>query len=86
MKMTTSAVLAAATLLAACDGVGDRQVPGATTMDAELRALITAEGLTGDPSIGRNLPTVTDPLAQLGMQLFFSKALGGDRRAGSAGR
>jgi cytochrome c peroxidase len=81
MKMTTSAVLAAATLLAACDGVGDRQVPGATTMDAELRALITAEGLTGDPSIGRNLPTVTDPLAQLGMQLFFSKALGGDSDA-----
>ncbi len=44
----------------------------------ELRALIVQHGLTGDPSLGRDLPGIDDPLAQLGMKLFFSKALSGD--------
>lgn len=44
----------------------------------ELRVLIGQLDLAGDPSLGRDLPTVDDPLAQLGKQLFFSKALSGD--------
>ncbi len=52
--------------------------PATTPLDADLRALIAANGLTGDPAAGRDLPQISDPLAQLGMKLFFSKALGGD--------
>ena len=37
--------------------------------------------LTGDPSQGRDLPHIDDPLAQLGKRIFFSKALGGDQDA-----
>ncbi|MBX7236404.1 MAG: FG-GAP-like repeat-containing protein [Caldilineales bacterium] len=48
------------------------------SLDADLRAIIAARGLTGDPSTGRDLPGIDSPLAQLGMKLFFSKALGGD--------
>jgi len=52
-----------------------------TTIDAQLQAVIDEHGLTGDPSEGRNLPRISDRLAQLGMKLFFSKALGGDQDA-----
>ena len=47
--------------------------------DSTLRAIIAQQGLTGDPSTGRELPDIEDPLAQLGMKLFFTKALGGDK-------
>ncbi len=48
--------------------------PGTT-----LRTLIAQHGLTGDPATGRDLPSIDEPLAQLGMQLFFTKGLGGDK-------
>lgn len=47
-------------------------------LDIELRTLIATHELTGDPSTGRNLPSINDPLAQLGQKLFFTKALGGE--------
>ena len=43
-----------------------------------LRPILAAQGLTGDPTTGRNLPDISDPLAQLGKKLFFSKSLSGD--------
>jgi cytochrome c peroxidase len=46
--------------------------------DDQLRVLIAANNLTGDPSTGRDLPQISDPLAQLGKKLFFTKALGGE--------
>ncbi len=49
------------------------------SLDDQLRAIIAEKGLTGDPSLGRELPDIEDPLAQLGMKLFFSKALSGDK-------
>lgn len=49
-----------------------------TPIDTTLRALIAAHNLTGAPTTDRALPTIDDPLAQLGKQLFFSKALSGD--------
>jgi cytochrome c peroxidase len=52
--------------------------PAPPTADTQLRPLITTLGLTGDPSTGRNLPSISDPLPQLGMKLFFSKSLSGD--------
>ncbi|WP_420428097.1 cytochrome-c peroxidase [Algiphilus sp.] len=74
---TAVALLATYTFLSACDGVTDRQV-GAPGIDAELRALIAAHDLQGDPSLGRVIPGIEDPVAQLGMALFFTKGLGGD--------
>lgn len=48
-------------------------------LDAQLRAIVAEQGLLGDPSIGRDLPSIDDPLAQLGKKLFFTKALSGDK-------
>lgn len=47
------------------------------TLDQKLRDLIINNQLTGDPSIGRNIPDIQSSLAQLGKKLFFTKSLGG---------
>jgi len=62
--------------LGACGG--SPQDPGSET-DIALRGLIQKHGLRGDPALGRELPSIDEPLAQLGRKLFFSKSLGGDR-------
>ncbi len=67
-------------LMAACGGGGGSSTPPATQEQqdtATLRSIISANNLTGDAAEGRELPSINDPLAQLGMALFFSKALGG---------
>lgn len=69
----SSFLLVALLLLAACAAPQP-----ATPLDDALRQAIVARRLTGDPSRGRELPGAGDPLAQLGKQLFFSKALSGD--------
>lgn len=74
LKRSAHFLVIAVTLIAAAS-------PAAETNDAidqELRQLIAANELTGDPSAGRELPTVDNPLAILGKLLFFSKALSGD--------
>lgn len=48
------------------------------TSALRVRSVATVLGLTGDPTTRRDLPSITDPKAQLGMKLFFTKALGGD--------
>ncbi len=47
-------------------------------LDVALRPLLDAAGLVGDAAFNRTLPSIQEPLAQLGMKLFFSKSLGGD--------
>jgi cytochrome c peroxidase len=54
---------------------------GERRLESELRGIIAQAKLTGDPSLGRDLPSINDPLAQLGKKLFFTKALGGDKDA-----
>ena len=44
---------------------------------AEIRELAAKNGLDGDPLNGRSFPSIEEPLAQLGRDLFFSKALSG---------
>lgn len=46
-------------------------------MDKQLREIISRMNLSGDPSKGRDIPSISSPKAQLGMQLFFTKTLGG---------
>ena len=59
---------------------GFRSLPSGGWMP-RCAPLSPSNKLTGDPSQGRDLPSINDPLAQLGKQLFFSKALGGDQDA-----
>lgn len=65
-------------LVASSPVQGSNVSAGPAGLDAQLRAIITDHGLTGDPSLGRDLPDIDEPLAQLGKRLFFSKALSGD--------
>lgn len=63
--------------LAGCQSDSDRNNTPTDNIDSELRALIDTHGLTGDPATGRQLPDISDPIAQLGKALFFTKALSG---------
>ena len=65
-------------LQSGCKHESESQEAQTITVDVALRELIPTNGLTGDPTQGRDLPDIASPLAQLGMDLFFSKALGGD--------
>lgn len=47
-------------------------------IDIQLQSIIEEQGLTGAPELGRDLPSIEEPIAQLGKKLFFSKSLGGD--------
>ena len=64
--------------LAACNVDGNGATVGNTLEDVALLALVKAAGVTGDPTRGRSLPSIDDPKARLGKQLFFSQGLGGD--------
>lgn len=78
------------TLIAACGGGGGggeatpTPPPVTQTLDDQVRAVISSNSLSGDPTTGRTLPSINDPLAQLGKLLFFSKSLGGDLDAACA--
>ncbi|MEM9605058.1 MAG: cytochrome c peroxidase [Pseudomonadota bacterium] len=76
----TGLALLCATLVAGCGGGGGGDTAtttGASGLDATLRQLATTHGASTDPTAGRTLPAITDPLAQLGRDLFFSQSLGG---------
>ena len=76
-KIATSALLVA--LLSACGSDDDNNPESVTDNDKKLREILSQQQLSGDASAGRQLPAIEEPLAQLGMKLFFSKALGGDQ-------
>lgn len=52
--------------------------------DLELAERIADFELTGDPSVGRALPGIDAPLAELGKSLFFTKRLGAELDAACA--
>ncbi len=47
-------------------------------LDEELIAIIEEKNISSTPLAGRDLPSIEDPIADLGKKLFFSKSLGGD--------
>ena len=49
--------------------------------DNRVAASIASLGITGDATMGQTLPSITSAKAQLGMKLFFTKGLGGDKDA-----
>ncbi len=73
-------ILSTLAIIVSCSGDGDieTEFTHISDTDAELRNLIIERGLSGDPAIGRALPSINSPKAQLGKKLFFTKALGGD--------
>ncbi len=73
-----SSALLSLLLLGGCGSNSDDNtitLPEATVSDKELSSLIQGYNLTGDPSTDRDIPSIDDPQAQLGMKLFYSKAL-----------
>ena len=54
-------------------------VPELTENDERLAELIEALNLDNSPIAGRDLPSISDPIAQLGKKLFFSKSLSGNK-------
>lgn len=55
-----------------------------SSQNQQLQLLIQELGLDGDPVDGRLIPAVTEPKAQLGRDLFFTKGLGGNQTAACA--
>src|SRR5262249_24378457 len=49
-----------------------------TALDTQLRGLINAQNLSGNPVHTGTLPNIKDPLPQRGMRLFFSRSLSGE--------
>jgi cytochrome c peroxidase len=68
-------------VLAGCGGSSAVNNTNNEDLDAKLVSLIDNLKLTGDPSLSRNLPDISEPLPQLGKLLFFSKALSGNQDA-----
>ena len=52
-----------------------------TSIDQELRKISKQLKLTGTPQARSSLPSIHSPLPQLGMKLFYSKILGGEKDA-----
>jgi len=50
-----------------------------SNIDNDIRLLINAHKLTGNPAQGVHIPLIHSPKAQLGMKLFYSRTLGGDQ-------
>lgn len=66
------------------DGGGTTPAPPVSTvppseLDNSLRASLQFRGLQASPLAGHTVPAITDPLAQLGKALFFTKGLSGDQ-------
>ena len=84
LAQKTAIAVAITAIFAGCssnDGSDEDEVvepPPVVSEATKAREAIAGLGLAGDPSIGRDLPSIEDPKAQLGMKLFFTKALGGD--------
>ena len=55
-----------------------------TSLDLQLSELINRHKLTGTPLASQSIPDISNPKAQLGMKLFFSKSLGGNKNTACA--
>lgn len=76
-QRTHTTVLSAAAI--ACIITYSHKIQATEAQDTYLRNQIEQHQLTGDPSSGRDLPSIDDASAQLGKQLFFTKLLSGNK-------
>lgn len=84
----TIIAISVSTLLSACGGGGGQEdAPKTNTpttnntnpIDSALTVLFAQNQLSANPLEGRELPSINDPVPQLGRALFFSKTLSGDK-------
>ncbi len=67
-------------MLTGCSDKSDKlDVTSEQELDNTLKTLIETHGLSGNPAQGMNIPSLDSPKAQLGMKLFYTQALGGDK-------
>jgi len=71
-KLTVS--ISVATLMLGCGNSNNK-----TNTDTTLQNLLSPYNLSGNALKDKVIPDILDPKPQLGMRLFFSKSLGGDR-------
>ena len=67
------------TLVFAQETQGSSLINENSALDLELSELISRHKLTGSPKPATVIPDIKSPIAQLGMKLFYSKSLGGDK-------
>ncbi|MFT5660967.1 MAG: cytochrome c peroxidase [Sulfurimonas sp.] len=60
---------------------GGNGTSATTNTSNRVYTLIEEHNSTGNPATGKIIPLISSAKAQLGMKLFFSKALGGDKDA-----
>ena len=60
-------------------GDDNHKVNKTKNLDKKLQKIINARNLTGNAFQGKITPSIEDPKSQLGMHLFFSKSLSGNR-------
>ena len=77
-SLTPLLLLSVSTLVACGGGDSNFTSSPSTQTDTELRSIISAKNLTGDPLSEFTAPDINSATAQLGMRLFYSKSLGGD--------
>jgi len=71
--------------LAACGGGSETIMSeNLTQTDNQLRKLILSKNMVGNPIALLNTPDISSKTAQLGMRLFYSKSLGGNRDSACA--
>ncbi len=68
----------ALSIIASCLSIAACSDSSSGVNSDSLITLAKSTGITGDPTTGRTLPLITDPKAQLGKKLFFTKGLGGN--------
>lgn len=83
LLLLASALLLSAGL-AGCESSHNVQLKGGpdsggAPIDSQMSEIIKQQGLTGKPMEGRITPNIESPIPQLGMKLFYTKALGGDK-------
>jgi cytochrome c peroxidase len=64
--------------------INDQQASIHTDIDKKLGEIIKQLKLTGVPTSNKPIPDINSPKAQLGMQLFYTKTLGGDHTTACA--
>ena len=68
-------------LLSACGSDDSSDSDGMSEADTSIKNLISIQPDQTDLIAGKQIPSINSPVAQLGMKLFYSKALSGDMDA-----
>ncbi len=74
----TLSMVSISLLLSACGSDDSNDSDGMSATDTSIKNLMSTQADQTDLTAGKQIPSINSPVAQLGMKLFYSKALGGD--------